>query len=153
MTATGIIHGMFTVEHNFRAPPARVFRAWTSPEEMRLWAAPAEGWDFTVERFDFRPGGTAVLRFGPKGEEPFQDLTRFDDIRGQDRIVTAYAISRGDLRISSSVSSVEFLADGGGTRLRITESGAYLDGHDSPRIREGGVQQQVAQLAALLGRG
>ena len=150
MTANAVTHGLFTVEHAFRASPNRVFRAWTSPDEMRFWAAPAEGWDFTVAAYDFRPGGTAIMRFGPKGEVPFQDESRFDDIRSQDRIVSAYAITRGEVRISSSVSSVQFLPQGGGTLLRYTESGVYLDGHDSPRIREGGVQQQVVQLAAML---
>ena len=59
---------------------------------------------------------------------------------------TAYAVTQGPLRISSSVSSLEFTADAGGTHLRITELGVYLDGHDSVDIRKGGVAQQMQQL-------
>lgn len=150
MTGTLISHGTFTVKRRFAVTAERLWRAWTQPEQMREWAAPAADWSFEVATFDFRPGGVAICRFGPPGEVPYQDVSRFDDILPQHRIVSAYAISKGDVRISSSVSSVEFLPDGDGTLLRITELGAYLDGRDSASGREGGVRQQLEHLAQFL---
>ena len=152
MTDLSISHGTFTVERRFAAPVARLFRAWSVADEMKLWAAPAEGWTFDIDRFDFRLGGGAVVRFGPPGAVPYQDVTRYDDIVADRRIVTAYAVSQGSVRISSSVSCLEFALDAGGTHLRITELGAYLDGHDSVEIRKGGVAQQLQQLGRFIER-
>ena len=153
MNDLNLSYGTFTVERRLQAPPTRVFRAWSRPEELQVWAAPAEGWTFDIAEFDFRLGGGALFRFGPPGEPPFVDLTRYDDIVTDRRIVTAYAISRGDVRISSSVSSLEFLADASGTLLRITETGVFLDGLETAKIREGGVRQQLEQLGRFLQRG
>lgn len=150
MSDYSISQGSFTVERRFSAPPARVFQAWSEPEQMKIWAAPAEGWNFDIDSFDFQTGGETVMRFGPPGDVPYLDMGRYDDIVPNRRIVTAYAISKGDVRISSSVSCLEFLPDAGGTRLRITEIGAYLDGHDSVEIRKGGVSQQMDQLGRYI---
>ena len=146
MTGFSMSHGTFTLQRRFAAPVARVFRAWSVADELKLWAAPAEGWTFAIDDFDFRVGGGAVMRFGPPGAVPYQDVTRYDDIVADCRIVTAYAVTQGPLRISSSVSCLEFTADAGGTHLRITELGVYLDGHDSVDIRKAGVAQQMQQL-------
>lgn len=153
MTTRAVSHGMFTVERRYAAAPARVFRAWAEPEQIRQWAAPAEGWFFRIAAFDFRVGGSAVMEFGPQGDVLYTDSTRYDDILPDQRIVSAYAITKGGVRISSSVSSLEFLADGAGTLLRVTEVGAFLDGLDSAKGREGGVLQQVEQLAQFLAQG
>ena len=150
MTGLSISHGTFTVERRFAAPPDRLFRAWSVAEEKKLWAAPADGWRFDIDHFDFRLGGGAVIRFGPPGAMPYQDVTRYDDIVADRRIVTAYAITQGAVRISSSVSCLEFTPDAGGTHLRITELGAYLDGHDSVEGRKGGVTQQMQQLGRFI---
>lgn len=145
-----VSHGTFTVEHWLAAAPARVFRAWSVPEQMAAWAAPADDWTFEIESFDFRLGGVAVCRFGPRGDVPYHDVSRYDDIVQDRRIVNAYTISKGDIRLSSSVSTLEFVAQNGGTLLRITEVGAFLDGQDSATSREGGVRQQIAQLGRYL---
>lgn len=150
MTHSVLSHGSFAVERRFAASPSRVFRAWADPVQLQAWAAPAEGWSFAVERFEFQPGGVSVCRFGPDGEEPFLDVGRYDDIIPDRRILSAYAISRADMRISSSVSSYDFLADGTGTLLRITELGFYQDGQDLAPGRQGGVTQQLAQLGRFL---
>lgn len=150
MTGFKISHGTFTVEHQFAASPARVFRAWSLPEELKAWAAPADDWTFDIDSFDFRLGGGAVCRFGPQGEAQYRDVSRYDDIVQDQRIVTAYSISKGDVRISSSVSSLEFKPHAGGTLLRITEMGAFLDGLETATTREGGVRQQIVQLDRFL---
>lgn len=145
-----VTHGSFAVERHYAAAPSRVFRAWSNPEEVKIWAAPLPEWDLEIRRFDFRIGGGDVQEFGPKGEVPFTVASRFDDIVADERIVAAYSVARGDTRISSSITCVEFLPQGDGTTLRITEHGAYLDGHDSPAGRKGGVLSQLDQLSGYL---
>lgn len=43
-------------------------------------------------------------------------------------------------------------AEGGGTRLALTERGAFLDGLDRPRDRERGTRDHLDALAAELER-
>ena len=53
--------------------------------------------------------------------------------------------------ISSSLATMEFLADGTGTRLVFTEQAAFFPGGDGIEIREAGTRELLGQLAAELG--
>lgn len=51
------------------APPAKLYRAWTEPELMKIWFCPAP-WKVTHAELDLRPGGRSlVVMNGPDGEE------------------------------------------------------------------------------------
>ncbi len=128
-----------------------MFEAWSKPGQIRRWAAPAQGWQFDIADFDFRVGGGASFAFGPTGEVPYVDTTRYDDIVPDRRIVTAYAIAKGAMRISLSVSCLECVAQAGGTLLRVTETGVFLDGSETVATRKGGVAHQLSQLADYIG--
>jgi hypothetical protein len=45
---------------------------------------------------------------------------------------------------------VELIAQDGATKLRFTEQGVYLDGHDTPASREHGTRELLEALAAEL---
>jgi hypothetical protein len=49
-----------------------------------------------------------------------------------------------------SVATLEFYAEGSGTRLILTEQGAYLDGLDTSAQREEGTQQLLNALGTYL---
>ena len=49
-----------------------------------------------------------------------------------------------------SVSTIELEPVGQGTRLTITEQGAYLDGHDKASNRESGTRELLDALAKSL---
>ena len=49
-----------------------------------------------------------------------------------------------------SLTTVEFSPAEGGTRLVLTEQGAYLDGREEPRWREHGTAAQLDALATQL---
>lgn len=51
-----------TITRNFDAPPERVWRAWTEPEQVARWSV-KPGWTAPIERItmDVRPGGTSRL--------------------------------------------------------------------------------------------
>jgi hypothetical protein len=53
-------------------------------------------------------------------------------------------------RISVSLSTVELIAEGAGTRMVYTEQGAYLDGLDTPEQREAGTRELFDALGKLL---
>ena len=54
--------------------------------------------------------------------------------------------------ISVSVATVELRPEGAGTRLVLTEQGAYLDGHDTPAQRQHGSGALLDALGAALGQ-
>jgi uncharacterized protein YndB with AHSA1/START domain len=57
------------LRRSFPAPPERVFRAWTTPAEMKQWKAPG---DMTtpVAEVDLRPGGKYGIHMrAPDGAE------------------------------------------------------------------------------------
>ena len=62
----------------------------------------------------------------------------FQDIVPNERIVTTYDMTADQKRISVSLATVEVKAEGKGTRLTLTEQGAYLDGSDDGSL-EGSV--------------
>ncbi len=63
---------------------------------------------------------------------------RYQDIIPNERIVSTYDMHLDGARISVSLATIEFKPAGTGTRLILTEQGAYLDGHDQPEMRPSG---------------
>ncbi len=59
------------------APRARVYEAWTKPEQMSKWFAP-KPFQLIVNQMDFRSGGKfAMAMRGPNGEDfPFTGTYR-----------------------------------------------------------------------------
>jgi uncharacterized protein YndB with AHSA1/START domain len=51
------------------APPARLYRAWTTPELLRQWWAP-KPWTTPVAELDVRPGGVGnIVMRSPEGKD------------------------------------------------------------------------------------
>lgn len=70
-----------------------------------------------------------------------------------ERIVYTSTLSAGDELSTVSLTTVEFQAVAEGTRLLLTEQGAFLDGQEELGWREEGTRQWLAALAAELGEG
>ena len=60
MTVRNAKHATFTIERVYPAAPARVFAAWTDPEQFAEWFGP-HGMKNTHCRFDLRVGGAWEL--------------------------------------------------------------------------------------------
>lgn len=146
MTDNSAHHGTFTLKRQFDSPPSRVFRAWSDKHELAQWAAPSDGWTFNNVKFEFRVGGGEISQFGPQGEPPFVVHNRFEDIVPDQRIVSAFSISKSGKCISSTVLSVEFRPSETGTLLILQESGVFLDGMETPEMRRAGTEHQLEQL-------
>ncbi|MET7991203.1 SRPBCC domain-containing protein [Amycolatopsis sp. NPDC005232] len=137
---TDVKHSTFTLERRYPAPPARVFAAWADPAAKASWFGGSE------HSLDFRVGGREVNHGG--------DLTftsDYHDIVDGERIVYASTLSRPDTVTTVSVTTVELVPDGAGTRLVLTEQGTFLDGHEEPAWREQGTGDWLDKLGAHLG--
>ena len=69
-----------------------------------------------------------------------------------ERIVYAYDMHMDGNRISVSLASFEFKPAGLGTRLTLTEQGAFLDGYDDNGRREQGTGELMDKLGEFLQR-
>lgn len=151
MTKKTATHSTFVIERHLDAKPERVWRAWSDPAAKSLWfGGPSEIWTKLEWTMDFRVGGhdraSGDFKNGPQSRF---DSTYFDIIPNE-RIVYAYEMHLDDKKISVSLATIELTAEGGGTRLVVTEQGAFLDGYDDAGSREQGTKQLMDRLEASL---
>jgi len=144
-----VTHATFVVERTYPATPARVFQAFADPKAKALWFGGPEEWNGRGE-MDFRVGG----KEWDEGDIPDGPTTRFDatyyDIVENERIVYCYEMHLDGNKISVSVSTIELIPAGSGTRLVLTEQGAYLDGYDDAGAREHGTNELMDALGRSL---
>jgi uncharacterized protein YndB with AHSA1/START domain len=147
MTERSVTHATFSLERVYEASTARVFAAWADPDAKARWFAGPAG----EHELDFRVGGREVAR-GSHDGAVLTFESRYQDIVPGERIVYASALRVGEDVATVSVTTVEFTPAGDGTRLLLTEHGAFLDGREQPAWRERGTRDQLAALDAELVR-
>jgi uncharacterized protein YndB with AHSA1/START domain len=144
MTTRSVTHATFTIDRTYPASPGRVFAAFASKEAKARWFGSPEHPPTTWE-LDFRVGGHE-RNIGAS----YAFDARYYEIIPSERIVFAYDMHMGDARISVSLTTIELRAEGTGTRMVFTEQGAFLDGLDDPKAREGGTREMLDALGASL---
>ncbi len=142
-------HGTFTITRSYPVPPARVFAAWATQEAKARWFGAAGEVNDGLE-LDFRVGGTEINRGGPPDGPVYTYEATYKDIVADERIVYGYSMDAGGTLISVSVTTVEFAPSGAGTTLTFTEQGVFLDGGDTPAIRQKGSEELLDQLGTIL---
>lgn len=148
MTERSVIHGTFDLKRTYPAKRADVFKAFSDVNKKRIWAYGAPEGAHTL---DFRVGGNEHVEMdGPGGGKFVYDGTYFDIVENE-RIVYAYTFDMGSGTSGVTLTTVE-LADSedGGTHLKFTEQGTYLDGFDGPKFWEMGTTSLLGRLEDLL---
>jgi uncharacterized protein YndB with AHSA1/START domain len=149
MSNRSATHSTFVIERSYDAAPARVFAAWADVKAKGQWFGPGGEQEHEL---DFREGGSEHFQAAGGGGVYSYDA-RYEDIVAGERIVYTYNMHRDGVRMSVSVATVELLADGGGTHLRYTEQGVFLDGEDKPELREHGTKELLDKLGEALAQG
>ena len=145
-----IIHDTFTLERTYPHPPAKVFAGFRDPKKKRRWFAEGEGFVVDGYSLDFAVGGFERTRFRHGDGPPMTNDTVYLDLVENERIVFAYWMTVGGAPLSSSHSTIELTAVKGGTRLKLTEHTAYLDGKDGSKARREGIEELLGQLGKAL---
>jgi uncharacterized protein YndB with AHSA1/START domain len=152
MTRT-VEHGTFTIERMYPSAPRRVFAAWATQAAKNEWFGEGDDFLATTDGYslDFRVGGRERLDGVMAGGRTFGYDAVYQDIVEDRRIVASYDVRIDGRRNSVSLMTVEFDDVPGGTRLVLTEQGAFLDGLDSNAQREEGATDSLDKLAEYLG--
>jgi uncharacterized protein YndB with AHSA1/START domain len=145
-----LTNASFTVERVYPHPPARVFFAHADQDAVRRWRVDGHGFHVTSHTFDFREGGREVsaYRFGDGPDMTF--AAEYHVIVPDRRIVSTYAMTMGGAPMSVSLLTIELIAEGAGTRLVLTEQGAYFGDPAGAKGREEGMRELLEVLATEL---
>ncbi|MBV9968537.1 MAG: SRPBCC family protein [Xanthobacteraceae bacterium] len=145
-----VVHAIFSLERLYDASPALVFRALSDPAAKARWFEGGGGWTVIERTMDVRPGGRERV----KGRWPNGRVTMFDavyfDVVPDRRLVYCYEMRQDARKISVSLATIELAPAGAGTRLKVTEQGAFLDGYDDAGSREHGTGALLDRLGASL---
>lgn len=95
-------HGTFVVERIYAATPERVYQAWADPIAKAKWFS-------KPEIFDFQVGGREYSRGGPPEGPVFTFDASYQELVPEQRIVYTYTLDSGDVRVSVSITTVEFI--------------------------------------------
>lgn len=154
ITERSVAHGDFTIERIYPTSPERVFAAWASESAKNQWFG--EGDDFLAPTdlyiLDFRVGGHERLEGSLPDGRKFSYDGIFHDIVPDRRIIASYDVSINGHRNSVSLMTVDFMDETTGTRLVLTEQGAFLDGLDSNDQRQEGALDSLNKLGEYLRR-
>jgi uncharacterized protein YndB with AHSA1/START domain len=101
-----------TVETTVAAPIEEVWRAWTTPDDIKQWNAASDDWHTTAAAVDLRVGGAFSSRMEAKdGSMGFDFAGTYTKIVPHERIEFSF----GD-----RVAVVEFIPGNGGVLVRET---------------------------------
>jgi len=149
-SSAAVQHGSFVIERVYSATPARVFSAWATSQAKRHWFHGGAGWTQLEHSLDFRVGGLEINR-GQTAKGVRHDYdAHYQDIVPDARIILAFSMMVGPVRISSSLLTVTFQTEGQGTRLVLTEQIAVLDSRFPLAGREEGTRWLLENLAGYL---
>lgn len=143
MSDPTVVHDTFTLERTYPAKTARVFAFLSDPQRKRDWYAAVDRRDVVDFEMDFRAGGVERLAIRLGQDTPFpgtvvENASRYEDIVPDERVVLSGSMTLGGRRISSHLVTLELVADGGTTTLRLTHQAAFYEGSDGPEMRKGG---------------
>lgn len=132
MTDHSVKHSTFTLERTYAAAPAVVFAAWSDRDTKAKWFAAGD----SRYSLDFRVGGTETVHGGDGVD--LVARSEYHDIVPDERIVYTTALFTDEVLSTVSLTTVQLVRDGDGTRLVLTEQGTFLDDREQPEWREQG---------------
>jgi uncharacterized protein YndB with AHSA1/START domain len=143
-TATAVKPSL-TIKRHFKAPPEKVFSAWTDAEKMKRWMGPGQVFAKHTES-DLRVGGRyRIVMQAPSGDE-FDISGVFREVIANEKLVYTWAGTLAPER--ETLITVTFKRDGDGTLLTLTHEQfpdeAARDSHN------GGWNGALEKLAAYL---
>ena len=125
-----------TVETSVAAPVEEVWRAWTTPEDIKRWNAASDDWHTTAAAVDLRVGGAFSSRMEAKdGSMGFDFAGTYTKVVPHERI---------EFTFGDRVAVVEFIRGDKGVTVRETFD---AEGTHSPEQQRAGWQAILDRFA------
>ncbi len=107
------------VRRHLKAPRPRVFRAWTTPEQLQRWWW-GGGMTVSEVEVDLRRGGQ--YKVGMRGSDgaTLAIVGTFVDVEPESRLVYTFAFEGEGFHNGQSLVTVEFLEEEGATEVVVT---------------------------------
>jgi uncharacterized protein YndB with AHSA1/START domain len=139
------------IRRTFAAPRARVYAAWTEPEQMRRWAGP-EGFSVPEMEQDPRVGGTYRMTMQQPDGERIAVYGVFREIKPPERISYTWRWEEDTPEAETeTLVTVEFHERGDETELVLTHD--QFVGEESRAGHEGGWNSALDKLGRFLAEG
>ncbi len=117
MAVQSAVQPSLTLKRRLKAPPAKVFAAWTDPEKMTQWMGPGEIKTRRAES-DLRVGGRyRIVMQAPNGEE-YDVGGIYREVVANEKLVFTWAWKSTPER--ESLVTLSLKPDGDGTLLTLT---------------------------------
>lgn len=128
MTVTKSPPLQLRLERVIHADRERVFAAWTTPEQLRVWSAPEGMTIADGGELDLRVGGRwSVVMVEPNGRQHAAFGT-YREITSPSRLVYTHAWRQEGGTTPETTVTVEFHEVAGGTRVVLTQVGFGSEG-------------------------
>lgn len=100
----------FVINRSFDAPVDVVFDLWTDPDHLPRWLPPS-GFDMTILRADFRPGGSCLFRMSDGKDVTFHGQFDYRELLRPGRLVYVQRFCDADGNLSRHPGMPEFPAE------------------------------------------
>ena len=122
MSTTATVKPSLTLKRRLKAPPAKVFAAWTDPEKMKRWMGPGPVQAVTTE-IDARVGGRYRIVMGSPDSETHTIGGVYREFVPNQKLVFTWAWKSTPER--ESLVTVVLKPDGDGTLLTLMHEHFY----------------------------
>ena len=128
------------ITREFDAPPEKVFRAHADPELVAQWLGPRD-LEMTIDRFDFRTGGS-YRYLHTRGDEEYGFHGSFHDVRPGELIVQTFTFEGMPDSVALEKVVFEDLGDG---RTRLVATSLVDSFEDRDAFVSGGMEEGIRQ--------
>ena len=138
------------VRYHFKAPPERVFRAWTEPSQLAKWFHPAPDAPDALAEVDLRVGGRYRLGVPSADGEVFYVGGEYTEIDAPHKLAFTWRWEMAADEISDTLIVLEFREEEGGTELFLRHEGFNPMDHEERDQHAIGWNACAAHLYKLL---
>ena len=152
MDKTDVVDKGIDAKRLLKAPLARVYKAWSSPEALNNWWGP-DGFSNTTKVFEQKTGGRwRFTMHGPDGRD-YENVITYDEVSPEERLRYHHGGEPGVEPVTFQVE-VHFKAQGANTLL--TMSLRFPSNKQRDYVMETygafeGLKQTMARLVGYLG--
>jgi len=143
-------HTSFVIERELPGSAKHAFRFWSDPELKERWSGCHADWTVLEEAFNFKAGGRETKRWRTPDNQELTFHAFYLDVVQDERIIYAYEMSFGGVRLSASLVTIVLTSGGGSTHMKFTEQAAFLAGDGASKQRIEGTAEGFDRLVEVV---